>query len=58
MREHGRRIWTKALRGMVWHFDGRVVHVCFFKVVTGEWNTEGVFFWLFFLWPCEGATPP
>jgi hypothetical protein len=31
-------------RGMVWHFDGRVVYVCFFKVVTGEWNTEGVFF--------------
>ena len=35
----------KGIRGgMVWHFDGRVVYVCFFKVVTGEWNTEGVFF--------------
>jgi hypothetical protein len=30
--------------GMVWHFDGRVVYVCFCKVVTDEWNTEGVFF--------------
>lgn len=23
----------------------------------GEWDTEGIVFWLFFLWPCEGAIP-
>ena len=45
----GQRHW-----GMVCHFDGR--GVCLF-LQGGEWNTEGIVFWLFFLWPCEGGIP-